>query len=463
MTDPDSVPPAAPGEGQAVAGLAARRLALELVQAVLVRRRPLDDAFEVAAPALAEARDRAFARALAATVLRRLGQLDALIADTLDRPLPRKAVAVRDVLRLGLAQLLFLGTPPHAAVSTSVDLVEAIGHGTFGGLVNAVLRRMGREGPARLAGQDAARLDTPEWLWDSWCDAYGEERTRAIAAAHLAEASLDLTLGPAADPADWARRLEAEILPTGSLRRPAGGSVARLPGFDDGVWWVQDAAAALPARLLANALGEAMAGATVADLCAAPGGKTAQLAAAGARVTAVDRSARRLERVTANLERLGLSAEAVTADAAAWSPSDGAPFDAVLLDAPCSATGTIRRHPDIPHLKTSEDVAKLSDLQARLLDNAVRLVRPGGTIVWCVCSLQPEEGAAQIDRLIAAGAPVERLPVTAAEIGGLAEAITPSGEVRTLPAMAADWGRTVAAPGGIDGFHIARLRRGAQP
>ena len=207
-----------------------------------------------------------------------------------------------------------------------------------------------------------------------------------------------------------------------------------------------------------------MAGATVADLCAAPGGKTAQLAAAGARVTAVDRSARRLERVTANLERLGLSAEAVTADAAAWSTRRTArPSTPVLLDAPCSATGTIRRHPDIPHLKTSEDVAKLSDLQARLLDNAVRLVRPGGTIVWCVCSLQPEEGAAQIDRLIAAGAPVERLPVTAAEIGGLAEAITPSGEVRTLPAMAADWGRTVAAPGGIDGFHIARLRRGAQP
>jgi len=454
-----------PGAG-GPAGLAARRLALELLRAVLHRRRPLDEAID-AAPATAPdgaplaARDRAFARALAATTLRRLGEIDALIAAVVDRPLPRRAVGVRDILRLGLAQILMLGTPPHAAVATSVDLAAAVGLPGYKGLVNAVLRRLAREGAGRLAELDGAALNTPDWLWSSWTKAYGESTARAIAAAHLAEPPLDLTVR--GDPAVWARRLDGVVLPTGTVRRTGGGPVADLPGFAAGDWWVQAAAAALPVRLMGD-----VAGLRVADLCAAPGGKTAQLAAAGAAVTAVDRSAARLERLADNLTRLGLVAERVVADAAVWQPD--APFDAVLVDAPCTATGTIRRHPDIARLKTADDVAPLAALQRRLLTRAVELVRPGGTIVWCTCSLQPQEGAVHVDALRDRGAPVERVPVDPEEIGGLAEAVTRQGDVRTLPCHAAGWtvpaaeeaaGGRPPVPGGLDGFFIARLRRTA--
>lgn len=426
-----------------MSGLAARRAALDLIRAVLGQHRPLDDALEAPALAALEPRDRAFARLLAATVLRRLGQIDLLIAEAVQRPLPRNAVAVRDVLRLGLVQLLFLGTPAHAAVATSVELVDDAGLDRFKGLVNAVLRRFGREGEAVLARQDAARLNTPDWLWTAWQAAYGEETARAIAQAHLTEAPLDITVK--ADPEHWSEALEAQILPTGSLRRPAGGLVADLPGFADGSWWVQDAGAALPARLFGD-----IAGLRIADLCAAPGGKTAQLAAAGARVTAIDRSERRLGTLRRNLTRLGLEAEIVVADAAAWQPAE--PLDAVLLDAPCSATGTIRRHPDIQRLKGPEDVTKLADLQARLLAHAVTLVRPGGQIVWCTCSLQPEEGERQIAGLLASDAPVHRMPIAVEEVGGLSEIVTADGDLRTLPCHGQEWG-------GLDGFHIARLCR----
>ena len=426
--------------------LAPRALALELLSGVLRRNRPFDDLFEARAsgPALA-ARDRGFVRLVVATALRRLGQLDAAIAAMLAKPDPLKP-EIQDLLRLGAAQLLFLDTPAHAAVNTTVDLTGASPVTLpYKKLVNAVMRRLGREGAALVAGQDAARLDTPEWLWSSWQAAYGEERARAIAQAHLCEAPLDLSLKNAGDAALWAERLGAAVLPTGSLRRPAGGAVTELPGFAEGAWWVQDAAAALPARLLGD-----VAGRLVYDLCAAPGGKTAQLAAAGARVVAVDRAGPRLERLQANLARLGLSAETVTADAAGWNP--GTLADAVLLDAPCSATGTIRRHPDIPHLKTRADVVKLAALQARLLARAVDLLRPGGLLVYTVCSLQPEEGERQIASLLGAGAPVCRLPVAPAEIGGLAEAVTPEGDVRTRPSQ-------LAGSGGIDGFYMARLER----
>ena len=435
----DAVHPAA----MEMSGLAARRAALDLIRAVLGRHRPLDEALDAPALAALDARDRAFARLVAATVLRRLGQIDALIGEAVRRPLPRNAVAVRDVVRVGLAQLLFLGTPAHAAVGTAVELVDDAGLGRFKGLVNAVLRRFSRVGQAALTGQDAARLNTPDWAWDSWRAAYGEAVTRAIAEAHMLDPTLDITTK--SDPERWAEALDASVLKTGSLRRPMGGSVAELPGFSDGAWWVQDAAAALPARLFGD-----VAGLRIADLCAAPGGKTAQLAAAGAHVTAIDRSKPRLAVLGSNLKRLGLEAEIVVADAERWQPPE--PLDAVLLDAPCSATGTIRRHPDIPHLKGPDDVAKLADLQARLLAHAVTLVRPGGKIVWCTCSLQPEEGEAQIDRLLRMGGPVRRMPIAADEIGGLGEAVTATGDVRTLPCQWAD-------RGGLDGFHIARLHR----
>ena len=431
--------------GRETAGLPARRAAALLLQHILRQRLPLEEAFE-GEPTLKllEPRDRAFVRMLVATVLRRLGQIDAILARCMDRPLGAKAQAAQDLLRLGAAQLLYLDTPAHAAVDTSVELA-AEGEETAGfkALINAVLRRVGREKGELLKATAAPALNAPPWLWESWVKAYGETRARGIAVAHLADPPLDFSVK--AEPESWAQQLGATILPTGSLRRMDGGSIEALPGFAEGAWWIQDAAAALPVTLLGP-----VAGKTVIDLCAAPGGKTAQLAAAGATVIAVDRSAKRLERLTANLARLGLTAETVTADATQWQPP--APAGAVLLDAPCSATGTIRRHPDVAWLKTPDDMAKLVDLQARLLRAAVAMTQSGGTLIYCTCSLQPEEGPQQIARLLAERTPVQRLPITAAEVGGLVELISADGDLRTLPSHLPELG-------GMDGFYAARLHK----
>ena len=422
-----------------------RALAHRIVQDVLHQRRPLDEALAAAGKLDARSnRDRAFVRLLCATVLRRLGQIDALIDHCLDRPLKPKLMEVRDILRLGIAQLIFLETPAHAAVSTAVALTEGPRMAGHKGLINAVLRRLAHEGKDLAATQDAARLNTPGWLWRAWGTAYGEASARAIAEAHLPNPPLDLTLK--AGPDDWATRLGARVLATGSLRLPPGaGDIAGLPGYGEGAWWVQDAAAALPTRLLGN-----VAGKRVIDLCAAPGGKTAQLAAAGAEVTAVDISPPRLARLSANLARLELAAESVAADATAWRPP--APAEAVLLDAPCSATGTIRRHPDIPWLKRAEDLLSLTDLQDRLLAAAAGMVAPGGLLVFATCSLQPEEGPERIAALLSGGAPFERAPVEPGELEGLNELIGPQGDLRTLPCH-------LAEAGGLDGFYSARLRR----
>ncbi|HEX9489988.1 MAG TPA: transcription antitermination factor NusB [Stellaceae bacterium] len=424
----------------------ARSVAIDLIGAVLRRKRPLDDAIEDNGEMSGlPARDRAFARLLVATVLRRLGQIDALIAHCLNTPLPPRAAMVHDMLRLGIAQLLFLRTPPHAAVATTVDLAELRGFISHKGLVNAVLRRLSQEGPGLVAQQDAARLDTPDWLWRGWSQAYGEERTRGIALAHLKEAPLDLTVR--SDPATWRDQLEAILLPTGTLRRTGGGAIMSLPGYSDGAWWVQDAAAAMPATLFGN-----IAAQHVVDLCAAPGGKTAQLAAAGARVTAIDRSPRRLDRLNANLARLSFTVESLVADAATWRPPE--PVRYVLLDAPCTATGAIRRHPDVPHLKTPDDVARLAAVQERLVAAAVEMLAPGGTLVFCTCSLEPQEGPQQVAKLMARGAPVTRRPIAPQEIGGLAECLTPEGDLRTLPSHLSEFD-------GIDGFFATRLVRTA--
>ncbi len=427
-------------------GLAARAVALDVAGAVLDHRRPLDETLDHAAARsqLAE-RDRAFAFKLAATLLRRLGQIDALVDGCLATPLPPRHAGVRMLLRLGAVQLLFLATPPHAAVDTTVRLARRQRCASHVPLINAVLRRLAVEGAARLAGHDAARLNTPAWLWQSWVAAYGEVGARAIAEAHLHEPPLDLTVKPGIDGARLAAEIGAVRLPSGSLRLAHSTAVSTLPGYPEGSWWVQDAAAALPARLLGDVRGR-----RVLDLCAAPGGKTAQLAAAGARVTAVDRAAGRLRRLTANLQRLSLDAEIVEADVASWQPD--APADAVLLDAPCSATGTIRRHPDVARIKSAAEVAKLAAVQARLLAAAVEMLRPGGLLVYCACSLQPEEGARLVDSLVEGGAPVNRSPIEAAEIGGWEEVLTSTGELRTLPCHLSD-------AGGIDGFYAARLQR----
>jgi 16S rRNA (cytosine967-C5)-methyltransferase len=420
----------------------ARDVALDLISAVLRRKRPLDDAIEdSAAMHQLSARDRAFARLLVATVLRRLGQIDALITECLNIPLAPRAALVQDILRLGIAQLLFLRTPPHAAVATSVDLAQSRGFLSHKGLVNAVLRRLSVEGSERVEEQDAARLNTPAWLWRSWSRTYGERTARAIATAHLQEAPLDLTLRRDAE--TWREALDGVLLPTGTLRRAAGGALASLPGYVEGAWWVQDAAAALPARLFGD-----IAGRDVIDLCAAPGGKTAQLATAGARVTAVDRSTRRLERLVANLQRLNLTVETVGTDALSWRPPH--PVDAVLLDAPCSTTGAIRRHPDVPHLKFPEDVARLAVVQDNLLRAAIEMLQPGGLLVYCTCSLEPEEGPQRIESLLNSDAPVERVGIEPKEIGAEPEWLTAAGDLRTLPCHFQEYD-------GVDGFYCARL------
>ena len=438
------------------AGLDARTAALDLLGEVLERRTPLDEALQRHKKlASLDSRDRGFARNLVATSLRRLGQLDAVTAQLLDRPLKPKLEALRQVLRLGLCQILFLETPPHAAVDTSVRLTAKAGFGGHKGLVNAILRRADRELRPLIAGQEAsgeaARLNTPNWLWDALSAAYGEAVAQAIAEAHLTEPPLDLTLKDPASADDWATRLDARVLPTGGLRLSSGqGDVAKLAGYRDGAWWVQDLAASLPARLL-----RARPGQTVVDLCAAPGGKTAQLAAAGAQVIAVDRDVGRLKRLTQNLDRLGLTAATVEADATSWRPS--APVAGVLLDAPCSATGTLRRHPDIARLKSPKQIAPLTALQDRLLAAAADMLAPGGYLVYATCSLLPEEGPARIAALLAAvrrggGAPVARDPIAAEEVPGLGETVTAEGDLRSLPSQLSELG-------GLDGFYVCRLRR----
>jgi len=428
-------------------GLAARKVALDLALAVLERGRLLDEALDANSdfPRL-PARDRGFVRLLLATLLRRLPEVEAALAALLDKPLPRKAPRTRMALALGAVQLLHLETPPHAAVSTAVELLGAKESG-FRGLVNAVLRRLAREGRA-LPPDAAARVNTPAWLWKSWTAAYGEASALAIARQHLAEPPLDLTPRDPAEAPALAAALGATLLPTGSLRLPPGaGEITRLPGFAEGRWWVQDAAAALPARLLGAVSGKA-----VADLCAAPGGKTLQLAAAGADVTALDLSPERLGRVRENLKRTGLKARIVAADLLEWRP--GQSFDAVLLDAPCSATGTLRRHPDLARHKMAGQVGELAALQDRMLAAAALLVAPGGTLVYAVCSLEPAEGPGRIEAFLAEQPGFRRRPLAPAEVGGLAELLSAAGDLRTLPCHLGD-------QGGLDGFYACRLERPA--
>lgn len=420
----------------------ARRVAANLVDMVLGKGRALDDALADPKSGFRDLadRDRAYVRRLTATTLRRRGQIDGVLRKFLTlwpKGLPREA------MRLGAAELLFLGAPAHAAVGEAVNLMHPEQKKPRG-LINAVLRKVATEGAAIVAEQDAAKANTPEWLWQSWVNFYGEDAARDIAMAHLQEAPLDISLKSDDTAEDWAEKLQAEILPTGGLRRMAGGAVESLPGFDEGAWWVQDVAAALPAKLLGD-----VAGKRVADLCAAPGGKTAQLAAMGASVMAVDRSEPRLKRLKENLKRLGFKVDVRTAEIEQWQPPEQ--FDAVLLDAPCSATGTIRRHPDLPYLKDETDVAKLAELQRRLMQAAWAMLKPGGRMVYCVCSLQPEEAEYQLRHLLALpGAGI--LPADAGKLHLPAEAVAHDGALRTLPSM---W----SGRGGMDGFFAACLQK----
>ena len=436
-------------------GLEARRIAADIVGGVLRQRRPLDELLDRSDLGALPERDRALVRTIVATVLRRLGTLRHLLGTLLERGLPKEAPAVEDILLIGAAQILFLDVPDHASVDLSVRLAQADHHAShYSKLINAVLRKLARDGKATLAAIDAVLLDTPDWLLTRWIAHYGEATARAIAAANALEPALDITVK--SDPHAWAEKLNGRVLSTGSVRVIASGPIPQLAGYSEGAWWVQDAAAALPARLICNVLGD-VSGKSIADLCAAPGGKTAQLAQAGAQVTAVDRSQPRLSRLQQNLARLQLSAEVVKADAAEWQ---GGPFDAVLVDAPCSSTGTIRRHPDIPWLKSEIDIKKLGALQGRLLDRAVTLLKPGGVMVYCTCSLEPEEGEAQIAALLGRNSGLSRSPIRPDEVAaGYPELITVEGELRTLPCH---WPSDEPRMGGLDGFYAARIiRRGS--
>ena len=443
------------GERDDSPGLAVRRVAADIVEGVLNRHRALDEMLEgsdaraaTAALAALDDRDRGLTRAIVAVVLRRLGTLRHLLGSFLEEGPPAQAPRVETALLIGAAQILFLEVPDHAAVDLAVRLAREDRKALhFAGLVNAVLRRIAREGKERIAALDAPVLDTPPWLMARWIKTYGEATAHAIAAANGREPALDLTVK--SDAETWAAKLDGRVLPTGSVRTIVHGAVTALPGFDEGAWWVQDAAAAIPARLLGN-----VAGLRVADLCAAPGGKTAQLIVAGAKVTAVDRAPARLKRLQENLTRLSLEAELVCADVAAWTPEQH--FDAVLLDAPCTSTGTIRRHPDVPWLKRSADITSLAAAQRRLLDHAITLLKPGGKLVYCTCSLEPEEGTDVVADLLAREQSVRRVPITAAEVFGQTDFINPDGDLRTLPCHFTDADSRFA---GVDGFYAARLEK----
>ena len=426
-------------DGGADIGVEARIAAGVLLNAALEGRGGLDAALSFQEVSSLPGPDRAFARAVAMAALRRLGEIDQILDRKLQKGPP---LAVRTILRVALAQMLILETPAFAAVSTAVKLAEReVKTRPYKNLVNAVLRGIDREGP----GLTTAESNLPVWLAARWRASYGEATLVGLALAAREEPATDLSVKPDINAAAVAEAVEGEVLPGGSIRTGRRGDVAAWPGFDDGIWWVQDAAAAVPGRLLAPKAGE-----TIIDLCAAPGGKTLQLAGSGASVVALDRSAVRLKRLTENLVRTGLSAEVVAMPAE--DCDDPRTFDAVLLDAPCTATGTFRRNTEVLRATRPADVAKLSDVQHRLLDAAADRVRPGGRLVYCVCSLEREEGETQIIAFLRRNAAFRTTPAIPADIGAPAEALTPEGWLRILPSM---W----AEKGGLDGFFIARMDR----
>jgi 16S rRNA (cytosine967-C5)-methyltransferase len=427
-------------------GLASREAVVRILEAVLQDRCFLDDALEQHASEVVDARDRGFVHMLAATCLRRKGQTEEILRRYMDRPLDRKASRVKAILLSGAAQILFLDTGAHAAIDTSVQLAtNDRSSARFKSLVNAVLRRVAEDREALLKDLPSTLTNLPHWLSKKLRADLGEKAAITSADSHLVQPDLDLTLATASHTGE----LEAAggtLLPTGNVRFAAPyPAIPSLPGYSQGHWWVQDAAAALPARLLANVSGK-----RVLDMCAAPGGKTLQLAAMGAQVTALDISEARLEKVRENLARTGLQATCIADDALTFEPDET--FDAILLDAPCSATGTIRRHPELPWVRREDDLGALVKQQRELLRHAARLLKPGGTMVYAVCSLLAEEGAKQVQAFLNEHRQFGRIAAEPEQLGLTADFITKRGDLRTLPFMA------LGSVTGIDGFYAAHLQ-----
>ncbi len=422
------------------AGFPARKAALTLLSGVLRKAKPLDALLDELKGL--EPRDAGFARALASGALRHFGELDATLRHFVPKALaPHKAGAATEILLLGAAELLILKGPAHAAVDAANRLASADNKAVhFKPLINAVLRKLSTEGETVRAKLDTIRLNTPDWLWMRWTLQYGQKTARAIAAAHLIEAPIDISLKE-----DAALFPQSNALFGNARRVTQEGRVESLPGFGEGDWWVQDVAATLPVVMLGDVRGK-----SVIDLCAAPGGKTLQLAARGASVTAIELDPARAVRIRENLARTNLTATLVEADARDVRVK--APF--VLIDAPCTATGTIRRHPDLPWIKQAGDVTARGTLAYDILESGAAMVEPGGLLVFAVCSLEREEGEEQIEAFLTAHPEFARQPLQADELFGHGEWITPAGDLRTLPSHMAD-------QGGMDGFYASRLKRTA--
>ena len=421
-------------------GLKTRQVALDLFAQIYRKKNPMDQVLQRSEALLElETRDRAFVRLMLATLFRRLGQIDYIIEQFLDNASGLKSPIVMDILRFGVVQLIYLKTPPHAAVSESVELAEHHhGLSRYKGLINAILRKIVDHGQEKLA-QTSIELNTPAWLLDFWVKDYGRDIAMKIIKANAVEPSLDITVKSEVE--KWQEALKAEMMPTASLRLQNAGLIQELAGFDQGAWWVQDIASSLPVKVMGDVSGK-----SVYDICAAPGGKTAQLLAKGAHVVAVDRSPKRMARFEENMARLGFTDfEIEIADASVWDPKNKA--DTVLVDAPCSATGTIRRHPDMPYQKQAIDIEKLQSTQRRILSKAASLIKVGGEIIYCTCSLQRCEGEEQIEWFLQENPGFEITPISLPE---LSECITSEGYIRALPFH-------MSEKGGMDGFFVARL------
>jgi 16S rRNA (cytosine967-C5)-methyltransferase len=432
-------------------GLAARVAAATIIIDVVQGGHTLDDRFTVDSTLSRlnglDDRDRSLTRSITTVALRRLGTIRLALSQLVEKGLPRNCGPLEWILITAAAQILFLDVPDHAAVDLAVRATRLDPKSApFASLVNGVLRNLIRRRDEFLDQSDPLEDDIPHWLSSRWRRIYGEDRAQAIAAAYRDEPTLDITVK--SDPAFWAEKLDGRVLPTGSVRLRTHKPIRELDGFAEGGWWVQDAAAALPALLL-----EARPGLRVLDLCAAPGGKTAQLAMTGAQVTALDRSAERLKVLSANLERLKLEATIAVGDATAFKAE---PFDAILVDAPCSATGTARRSPDVLWTKKPGDISALAAIQTRILDRAVTLLKPDGRLVYCTCSLEPEEGEAQINALLRRNPDVARERIDPIALGLPAEAVTQEGDLRLLPYFLPN---DDARQRGLDGFFIACLKR----